>query len=125
MLLDGPDVDIDGLKGPNRDSFSPTAGYHVVDSAGAVLREAKSGVGCAAEGILDERGGKDVVVDGRVDLNASSPSASTTAASRCDSCCAERKCSSKSQSGMLSSRWLLMLVDLLLLPLDQLWKKMF
>lgn len=66
-------------------------------------------------GILDERGGKDVVVEGLVDLNASLPSPSTTVANRCESCCAERKCSSKSQSGIVPSRWLLMLADLLLL----------
>lgn len=66
-LLDGregADVDFEGLKGPNKDSFSPTVGYRAVDSAGVVVCEAKSGVCCAAMGVLYERGGKDAVVDG-------------------------------------------------------------
>lgn len=120
-LLDGregADMDIDGVNGPNRDS--PTTGYRAIDSAGVVLWEAKSGVCGAAVGILDERGGNNAVVDGLVDLNASSPSPSTTVASRCDICCAERKCSSLSQSGLLPSHWWLMLTDLLLLLLSQL-----
>lgn len=51
-------MNVDGLMGSNRDLFSPTVEYRAVDAAGVVICEAKSGVLCAAVGILDERGGK-------------------------------------------------------------------
>lgn len=70
----GADVNVDGITGPSRDSVSPTVGYLTVGPAEAVICVAKYGACCAVAGMLNDRGGKDTVAEGLVDLNGSSSS---------------------------------------------------
>jgi hypothetical protein len=98
----GSVINVIGLKGRNRDSVLPRGGYRAIAAAGGYSRVeislAQIGVGSVAMGILDERGGKDTVVEGLVALNGSSScpdmtktalESSTAVVNCCDSRCAE------------------------------------